>query len=411
MAVKAKITATNLKNLSIEEQRINDTEISGFHARISPKGLITYYLFYRINGKQVNYRLGIDGQITSAQARDLAKDKSALVHQGVDVQAEKKKARIKTSLSKFTTLSAFLEQKYFPFLKNRNPKTADKVMKALRSSFPKLNEKQLEEITAWELEKWRSERLDSGVKPATVNRQINALQGCLSRAVEWGVIESHDLKTLKALKVDNSKVRYLSKDEEQRLREALKQRDEKLKQARTEENDFRKRRRLSLKPDLSEFNYPDHVTPVVLLAMNTGMRRGEMLSLEWHHINLERKVLTIVYDKTKSGQTRHIPLNNEAYNALVDWQKLSGETGYVFKDNKGSHIIDINSQWNALLKHAEITDFRFHDLRHHFASKLVMATVDLNTVRELLGHSDLTMTLRYAHLAPEHKAAAVNLIG
>lgn len=411
MAIKQKITATNLKNLTIEDQRINDTEISGFHARISPKGLITYYLFYRLNGKQVNYRLGIDGHITPAQARDLAKDKSALVHQGIDVQAEKKKARVKTSLSKFTTLSAFLEQKYFPFLKNRNPKTADKVIMALNSSFPKLKDKQLEDLTAWELEKWRTERLTTGVKPATVNRQINALQGALSRAVEWGIIESHDLKTLKALKVDNSKVRYLSKDEEQRLRSCLKARDEKLKQDRIEENDFRKRRRLSLKPDLSQYEYADHVTPVVLLAMNTGMRRGEMLSLEWQHINLDNKVLTIVHDKTKSGQTRHMPLNNEAYNALVNWQKLSGDSGYVFKDKNNSHITDINAPWYQMLKQAQITNFRYHDLRHHFASKLVMASVDLNTVRELLGHADLKMTLRYAHLAPEHKAAAVNLIG
>jgi len=410
MAIKAKVTATNLKNLSIEDQRINDTEISGFHARISPKGLITYYLFYRINGKQVNYRLGIDGQITPAQARDLAKDKSALVHQGIDVQAEKKKARVKTSLSKFTTLSAFLEQKYAPFLKNRNPKTADKVMKALKSSFPKYLNRQLDDITAWELEKWRSERLGESIKPATANRQINALQGCLSRAVEWGIIENHDLKKLKQLKVDNSKVRYLSKDEEQCLRSSLKQRDEALKQKCIEENEFRQRRRLTLRADLSLYEYPDHVTPIVLLAMNTGMRRGEILSLEWQHIDLENRVLTIVHDKTKSGQTRHIPLNNEAYNALVNWQKISGISGYVFKKGD-SHIIDITGTWRSLMTKSAITDFRFHDLRHHFASKLVMASVDLNTVRELLGHSDLKMTLRYAHLAPEHKAAAVNLIG
>jgi site-specific recombinase XerD len=83
----------------------------------------------------------------------------------------------------------------------------------------------------------------------------------------------------------------------------------------------------------------------------------------------------------------------------------------VFKDKNGLSLKDFPYLWGELLEKAQITNFRFHDLRHHFASKLVMASVDLNTVRELLGHSDLKMTLRYAHLAPEHKAAAVNLIG
>ena len=410
MTLKTKITASSIKTLSIEDKRINDTEISGFHVRISPKGLITYYLFYRIDGKQVNYRLGIDGHITAAQARDLAKDKSALVHQGIDVQAEKKKARTKTILSKFTTLNAFIDEKYAPFLKTRNSKTSIKAVKALKSSFPKFLHKQLDELNAWELEKWRSERQGEGIKAATLNRQVNALQGCLSRAVEWNVIQQHDLKKLKQLKVDNSKVRYLSKDEEVALRASLRTRNELLKQERTTKNEFRKQRRLGLLLDLSSYEFADHILPIALLAMNTGMRRGEILSLEWQHINLEAKSLTVAHDKTKSGNTRHLPLNSEALYALGHWQQNSGKTGYVFK-NGDSHINDFTNEWQKVIKSSQVENFRFHDLRHHFASKLVMASVDLNTVRELLGHADLKMTLRYAHLAPEHKLAAVNLIG
>ena len=381
MPIKTKITAASIKELKTEDKRINDTEITGFHALISPKNLITYYLYYRIHGKQANYRLGIHGHITAAQARDLAKSKIAEVTQGVDVHAVKKKERIKTKESKLSTLQHFLDEKYFPWLKSRNPKTVEKTQKAFQSAFGKFMDFQLSAITAWEVEKWRNKRLTDGIKPATTNRQINLIKGCLSRAVEWEVIDSHDLQKVKAQTVDNAKVRYLSKDEESRLRESLAKFDIK------------------------------HLTTIVILAINTGMRKGEILSLNWNDVNLENKVLTVDFQNAKSGNTRHIPLNTQAFNVLSDWQKLSGNIGYVFKDNNQQRILDFRYDWAALLEDANITDFRFHDLRHHFASKLVMASVDLNTVRELLGHSDLKMTLRYAHLAPEHKAAAVNLIG
>jgi integrase len=381
MTIKAKITVTSIKGLSPSDKRLNDSEISGFHARITPAGLITYYLFYRLHGKQVNYRLGIDGQMTPAQARDLAKNKIAEVTQGVDVQAVRKQERTKTKYSKFSTLQYFLDEKYAPWLKSRNPKTAEKTVKAFQSSFPKFMDFQLSDINAWEIEKWRNKRLTDGVKPATTNRQINTIKGCLSRAVEWGAIDSHDLNKVKTLTVDNSKVRYLSKDEETRLRDNLKGCD-------------------------TEF-----LEVIVLLALNTGMRKGELLSLEWNHINFDNKIVTVDFQNAKSGNTRHLPLNTQAFNTLKQWQQETNGIGFVFKDKNNAQLKDFPYVWGALLDEAQITNFRFHDLRHHFASKLVMASVDLNTVRELLGHSDLKMTLRYAHLAPEHKAAAVNLIG
>ena len=381
MPVKAKITLSSIKALKPADKRLNDTEVTGFHARISSVGAISYFLFYRHKGKQVNYHLGYDGRITPAQARDLAKNKIAEVTQGTNVHEVKKQDRIKTKESKLSTLQHFLDEKYFPWLLSRNPKTAEKTKKAFQSAFSKFMDFQLSAITAWEVEKWRNKRLADGIKPATTNRQINLIKGCLSRAVEWEVIDSHDLQKVKAQTVDNAKVRYLSKDEEYRLRESLAKFDIK------------------------------HLTTIVILAINTGMRKGEILSLNWNDVNLENKVLTVDFQNAKSGNTRHIPLNTQAFNVLSDWQKLSGNIGYVFKDNNQQRILDFRYDWAALLEDASITDFRFHDLRHHFASKLVMASVDLNTVRELLGHSDLKMTLRYAHLAPEHKAAAVNLIG
>jgi integrase len=123
---------------------------------------------------------------------------------------------------------------------------------------------------------------------------------------------------------------------------------------------------------------------------------------------LERNTITIHGDNAKSGKTRHLPLNATALSALKSWKEQQEDVdGLVFPSVEGKPFDNVNKAWHRVLKDASINNFRWHDLRHHFASKLVMAGVDLNTVRELLGHSDIKMTLRYAHLAPEHKAAAV----
>lgn len=124
--------------------------------------------------------------------------------------------------------------------------------------------------------------------------------------------------------------------------------------------------------------------------------------------------MTVDGGGAKDGQTRHIPLNPEALETLRQWKaqkaQQEGEVGYVFPGKGGRRLDNVKKSWMELLKSAKVDSFRWHDLRHTFASKLVMAGVALNTVRELLGHSDISMTLRYAHLAPESKAAAVELI-
>jgi integrase len=105
---------------------------------------------------------------------------------------------------------------------------------------------------------------------------------------------------------------------------------------------------------------------------------------------------------------RHIPLNTEALSTLREWKAQSDESAeLVFVGKNGGSFDNIKKSWWAVLASAKINDFRWHDLRHHFASMLVMGGVDLNTVRELLGHADIKMTLRYAHLAPQVKADAV----
>jgi len=185
-----------------------------------------------------------------------------------------------------------------------------------------------------------------------------------------------------------------------RLREALETRDHEMRTARASANAWRRARKRELLPALPHSG--DHLTPAVLISMNTGMRRGELLALRWASIDFKGKQLTIEGSTAKSLQTRHLPLNSEALATLKAWREQAPAGERVFAIDTG-----FKSAWAPLLTRAKITGFRWHDLRHHFASRLVQAGVPLNTVRELLGHGSLAMTLRYAHLAPDQKREAV----
>jgi integrase len=104
---------------------------------------------------------------------------------------------------------------------------------------------------------------------------------------------------------------------------------------------------------------------------------------------------------------RYLPLNAEVAEVLTRWKRQGTGTGPVFPGASGRGLTHTNRSWARLVELAELSDFRFHDLRHHFASRLAMSGVDLYTVKELLGHSDFALTQRYAHLSDEHKADAV----
>jgi integrase len=182
------------------------------------------------------------------------------------------------------------------------------------------------------------------------------------------------------------------------------------KAGRTSANQWRRARSYDLYPDLTNCTYADHLTPMVVLSLNTGLRRGEVFSLTWHCVNFQAKTLTVEGTTAKSGQTRHIPLNDEALSVLKAWRKQTQGEGLVFPGKDANRLDNVRKSWAGVLNAAKIASFRWYDLRHDFVSKLVMAGMSLNTVRDLLGHADLSTTLRYAHLAPDHRAQAVALL-
>jgi integrase len=333
------------------------------------------------------------------KARTLAQAKLGDVAYGKNPQDEKRKARQRT-------LGEYLDQVYAPWLVEHR-KSGQRIVDEIAQAFASFTDVKLDALTAWQVEKWRRDRLAKSIKPATVNRNIGYLKTMLNRACEWGHLSEHPLVKVKPLAEDRiGRLRYLSGDEETRLRQALTNRDEKRRTERQSANRWRLERGYDAWPEHG--TYTDRLTPIVLLALNTGFRFGELTGLRWRDVDLVRRMATIVSEHAKSGLARHVPLNVDAAALLRGWrQEDVVAAGYVCPGPDGQRLVDIKSAWMPLLKAAKVTGFRFHDLRHTFASKLVQAGVDLNTVRELLGHADIKMTLRYAHLAPEHKAAAV----
>ena len=137
------------------------------------------------------------------------------------------------------------------------------------------------------------------------------------------------------------------------------------------------------------------------------MRKGEILRLRWVEVDLKHGF--ILLDKTKNNERREIPFNDTLRATLEDLPH-SIESVYVFVDRKGNPFKDVKRSFDTARKKAGIQDFRFHDLRHCFASHLVMAGVSLLVIKELLGHKTLAMTLRYTHLAPAHKVNALRVL-
>jgi integrase len=205
-----------------------------------------------------------------------------------------------------------------------------------------------------------------------------------TKAQEWDMVEEATLKRVRKVKLleeNNRRLRYLSKEECQAL---------------TKECD-------------------EHLRPIVITALNTGMRRGEILNLKWDNVDLQHGF--ILLDQTKNGERREIPINGTLRGTLEELFRGTTkrprriDIPWVFYDPyTGRPYQSVKRSFAGACRRAKIKDFHFHDSRHTFASHLVMAGVDLTTVRELLGHKTLTMTLRYAHLAPSHKVKAVDVL-
>lgn len=403
--MKEKLTAKLLGSLQVtgNEYEVHDTTVGGLFVRVTAAGAKSYVVSWARGRKKTLGRVGI---LTLDQARTEATQYLAEARAHGEPLAVTQGRRGAT----LPSLRDFIDDTYMPWFKAHH-KGHEKTQHTLSNNFDPIMSQRLDAITGRDLEQIRTGWMQTGNKASTVNRKMGSISGVFSRAVEWEYIDTHPLAKLKQLKVDSKGViRYLAADETKRLRDALDARQDEMRAERESANAWRTDRHKEPMPSLLELSFTDHLKPMVLVSLNTGMRRGELFDLKWSAVNFDTKTITVAGATTKTSDTRHIPMNKETVGVLEAWKKQVSKSAYVFPGQGGGRFEDVKSAWLKLLERAQIDGFRWHDMRHDFASRLVMAGVPLNTVRDLLGHADIKMTLRYAHLAPGTKAAAVELI-
>jgi integrase len=226
------------------------------------------------------------------------------------------------------------------------------------------------------IERFRKSRLKACNTRSTCNRYLALMKRMFNVAIEEGYAEENPVQKVKLYsEKDALKERILTEQEEKKLMETS----------------------------------ADYLKPIITVALNTGMRKAEILNLQWNQIDFKAKRLRV--EKTKNGKVRFIPINDVLFYELRRLENQNGQSPYVFFNAETMKpYVDIKKGFKAACRRAEIKGLRFHDLRHTFATRLVERGADIETIKELLGHYSITVTQRYTHSSDERKRKAVELL-
>jgi integrase len=301
-------------------------------------------------------------------------------------QAERAEAKLKLDLfeQRFgdgisKNFAEFIAEVYEPAAKSkRSYHTAENLH--IRTVTAHFKTYALADISPMAVERFKRERLATPVQssgkprtPATVNRELGVLSQILAMACDNGLLQSNPCSKVRRLREDNTRTRYLTEAEEEQLMTAITKPYERLR-------------------------------PLIILALNTGMRQGEIVNLTWPQVDWRRNL--IIVTNTKSGDDRTIPMNETVKDLLVRrWRESDQLNAKVFQISADV----VCTTFHRLAQRAKLIDFRFHDLRHTFATRLAPHT-DVFTLAALLGHKTLAMTARYTHPTDDGKRRAIAVL-
>ena len=285
--------------------------------------------------------------------------------------------------------SEFVDENFLPWSRaNKRSHREDAQRSVTLKAF--FGEKHLRDIKPMMIETFKRDRLATPTKhdkedrpgprtPASVNRDLACLSKILSMAFDNELIDSNPMRRVRMLKESPSRERFITAEEEKRLFAHLTGRR-------------------------------DHIRSVVTIALNTGMRRGEILGLQWEHVNFLAR--TIFIAKSKTGRTRTIPMNDIVFKELMKLKQDAGPKELVFSNARtGVNIDSIKTGWRNACAAAGLVDLRFHDTRHTFATRLRANGVHEWDIRDLLGHTTTRMTSVYTHQTPANLRQAVTTLG
>jgi len=352
-----------------------DTETPGFYIEVRSKspGQGTYYLRYKdTSGKTCHQKIAKTTEMPLAEARKKAKTLKAEIQLGADPRGEVKAQKA------VITVRDYFADFYFPYVKPRKRSwQRDEELYRLRIE-PAFGDKRLNEITRHQVQTLHTDILASGLSPATADHHVKLIRQALNLAIEWDMLDTNPAAKVPLFNVDNKVEHYLNDEELERLLTVL----------RTDANRT--------------------VCNVAMFLLSTGCRLNEALRATWQQFDREQRVWRIPASNSKSKKVRSVPLNDSALDVLKALD-TEGEFDHLFMNRQTKKPLGtIMKVWSRLRNLAALPHLRIHDLRHQYASFLVNSGRTLYEVQQILGHSDPSVTQRYAHLSSKSLQDAAN---
>lgn len=330
----------------------------------------SWYYQFTVRGRRYQ---GAIGNVSKAVAREVAEKKRVEALEGRLIERPLKAPVLGQYDAEKDAFTGAAGQYMAYYLKQHKPSSARRVACVLVSLCREFGARKLDEITPFLLERYKKTRKDAGCADATVNRELSCFKNLFNMGIKWEWVRENPVREVKLFRENNARLRWLSRAEEAQLL-------------------------THCDPKLAAF---------VVAALDTGFRAGELQAVRWLDVDFAGMTLSVRSGYTKNGDPRTNPMTARLREVLEKWRQIAGGKGEDLVFGAWRYREPFERARDAAKLGADVL---VHSLRHTFISRLVLGGVNIRTVQELAGHRTITMTMRYSHLAPEHKKRAVAVL-